>query len=123
MRRIKITAGGATATAILKDNTTADAIWEVLPISARGNRWGDEIYFDIPVNLPQADDARAVMQAGELAYWPSGTAFCIFWGRTPVSQGDEIRAYSPVNPFGRLEGDPSAFDEVPDGAQVRIERA
>ena len=122
MRRVTIRAAGMTATAALKDNSTADAIWEALPITARGNRWGGEIYFAIPVQVPSADDARAVMEAGELAYWPPGSAFCIFWGPTPASRGDEIRAASPVNPFGRIEGDPAAFDGVPDGAEIRLER-
>jgi hypothetical protein len=63
------------------------------------------------------------MSAGELGYWPPGTAFCIFWGQTPASRGDEIRAASPVNPFGQLEGDAAAFDSVPDGREIKIERA
>jgi hypothetical protein len=122
MRRIRIDSGGVTATATLDDNATADAIWNALPIKARGNRWGDEIYFEIPVRLPQAEDARDVLEAGELGYWPVGHAFCIFWGPTPASRGDEIRAYSPVNVFGRLEADPAAFDPVTGGEEIRIER-
>ncbi len=123
MRRVTIRAAGVTATAALEDNSTADAIWEALPITSRGNRWGGEVYFQIPVQIAGADDARAVMEAGELGYWPPGSAFCIFWGPTPASRGDEIRAASPVNPFGRLEGAPAAFDPVPDGAEIRLERA
>jgi hypothetical protein len=122
MRSIRISAGDVKATAMLQDNATADAIWAALPITARGNRWGAEIYFEIPVRLSQAGDAREVVEAGELGYWPVGHAFCIFWGPTPASQGDEIRAYSPVNVFGRIEGDPFAFEPVPGGAEIRIER-
>jgi hypothetical protein len=122
MGKIKISAGGVTATATLHDNATAEAIWAALPITARGSRWGDEIYFEIPVQLAQAGDARDVLQAGELAYWPAGRAFCIFWGPTPVSRSGEIRAYSPVNVFGRLEGDPLAFDPVASGTEIKIER-
>ena len=122
MGRIKISAGGITATATLHDNATAEAIWAALPLTARGNRWGDEIYFEIPVQLAQASDARDVLQAGELAYWPAGRAFCIFWGPTPASRSGEIRAYSPVNVFGQLEGDPQAFDPVAGGAEIEIER-
>jgi hypothetical protein len=122
MRSIRISAGEVKATARLQDNATADAIWDALPITAQGNRWGAEIYFEIPVRLSQAVDARDVVEAGELGYWPVGHAFCIFWGPTPASQGDEIRAYSPVNVFGRIEGDPLAFDSVRDGAEIRIER-
>jgi hypothetical protein len=123
MRSIRIQAGPVTATATLYDNPTADAIWQALPLTARGNRWGDEIYFEIPVELSPAADARAVMEAGELGYWPVGRAFCVFWGPTPASEGNEIRAYSPVNPFGRLEGDPTAFDAVSGGTEITIEQA
>jgi hypothetical protein len=123
MRKITIDAGGVSATATLNDSATADAVWAALPLAAVGNRWGDEIYFEIPVRLPQADDARQVLEPGELGYWPVGRAFCIFWGPTPASRGNEIRAYSPVNVFGRLEGDPLAFDPVPGGAEVKIDRA
>ena len=122
MRTIRIIAGDLSAGATLQDNATADAIWAALPITAKGNRWGAEIYFEIPVRLSQAADARDVVEAGELGYWPVGHAFCIFWGPTPASQGDEIRAYSPVNVFGRLKGDPSAFESVPGGAAIRIVR-
>ena len=122
MGRIKISAGGITATATLHDNATAEAIWAALPLTARGNRWGDEIYFEIPVQLAQAGDARDVLQAGELAYWPAGRAFCIFWGPTPASRSGEIRAYSPVNVFGQLEGDSQAFDPVAGGTEIKIER-
>jgi uncharacterized protein len=119
-RRIRIIAGEVAATASLNDSRTADAIWEALPIEGRANRWGDEIYFDIPVDL-EPEHGREVVEAGELGYWPPGTAFCIFWGRTPASQGDEIRAASPVNVFGRVEGDASGFDAVRSGERVRVE--
>lgn len=122
MGRIKISAGGITVTATLHDNATAEAIWAALPLTARGNRWGDEIYFEIPVQLAQASDARDVLKAGELAYWPAGRAFCIFWGPTPASRSGEIRAYSPVNVFGQLEGNPQAFDPVAGGTEIKIER-
>ena len=122
MRIIRISSGDVTATAALHDNATADAVWAAVPITARGNRWGEEIYFETPVHLPQADDARDVLEAGELGYWPVGHAFCIFWGPTPASRSGEIRAYSPVNVFGQLEGDPLVFDPVQGGAEIRIDR-
>jgi hypothetical protein len=122
MRRIRISAEHVTAVATLDDSTTADAVWQALPLAAEGHCWGEEIYFEIPVRLAQAAEARDVLDAGELGYWPVGHAFCIFWGPTPASRGDEIRAYSPVNVFGRLEGDPRAFQGVRSGARIRVER-
>jgi hypothetical protein len=122
MRRIAISAENVTAEATLDDSATADGVWEALPLTAEGHRWGEEIYFEIPVRLAQSAEARDVLDAGELGYWPVGHAFCIFWGPTPASRGDEIRAYSPVNIFGRLEGDPWAFQGVRGGARIRVER-
>jgi uncharacterized protein len=122
MERIKLTAGQASAVALLNDSKTAQAIWEALPLRSTGNRWGDEIYFSIPVELDE-ENARAVVELGDLGYWAPGTAFCIFFGPTPVSRGGEIRPASPVNVFGRLEGDPKVFAAVPDGEAILIERA
>ena len=123
MRKIKITAGDVSATASLADNSTADAVWEALPIEARANTWGDEIYFGIPVHLEEADDARETVDMGDLGYWPTGSAFCIFFGPTPASRGDEIRPASAVNVFGRVEGDPTVFKPVKGGAAVVIEKS
>ena len=123
MRKIRITAGDITATGVLEDNATADAIWDALPISARGNTWGDEIYFGIPVHVEEADDAGDVVEMGALAFWPPGNAFCIFFGRTPASRGDEIRAASAVNRVGKIEGDPTVFKQVSGGSTVVIDRA
>ena len=122
MRKIKITAGDVTATGVLNDNATADAIWEALPISARGNTWGDEIYFGIPVHVDEAEDANDVVEMGALAYWPPGNAFCIFFGRTPASKGDECRAASAVNAVGKIEGDPAVFKKVAGGSTVTLEK-
>lgn len=122
MRKIKITAGDITATGILNDNATADAIWEALPISAQGNTWGDEIYFTIPVHEGEAEDANDEVELGALAYWPPGNAFCIFFGRTPASRGNECRAASAVNAVGKIEGDPTVFKKVSGGSTVTIEK-
>lgn len=122
MRQIKITAGSVVAIADLHDNPTADAIWEALPIKGEINTWGDEIYFDVPVFLEASVDAREAVAVGELGYWPPGHAFCIFFGPTPVSQGDEPRAASAVNVFGCVAGDATVFRQVADGETVFIER-
>ena len=121
MARIRITAGDVSATAQLNDSETAQALWDALPIEARASTWGDEIYFDIPVHLDEADDAQEVVDLGDLGYWPPGHAFCIFFGRTPVSRGNEIRPASAVNVLGKVEGDATLFTRVPDGAKVRLE--
>jgi len=122
-RTIRITAGKVVADAVLNDSPTATKIWEALPIEARGNMWGDEIYFSIPVDAAQEKGARDLVSVGELGYWPPGTAFCIFYGRTPASTDDRPRAASPVNIIGKVVGDATAFRAVSSGTRVRLERA
>ncbi|MCH8121109.1 MAG: hypothetical protein IIC00_15470 [Planctomycetes bacterium] len=106
----------------LNDSVTGKAIYGALPIRAKGQRWGGEIYFSIPVSCELEEDSREVLEEGELGYWPPGTAFCIFFGPTPASGGDEIRAASAVNIVGRMKGDLSGLWDVPDGAEVCIEK-
>jgi len=120
-RKIKITAGNVTANASLNDTKTADAIWQALPLEASASTWGDEIYFRIPVEMG-SENAQATVELGDLGYWPPGTAMCIFFGPTPSSSGDEIRPASPVNVFGKVEGDPKVFKAVRGGAKITVER-
>jgi hypothetical protein len=121
-RTINITAGGVEVTAELNDTPTADLVWDALPITASGSTWGDEIYFRTPVNAEE-QDAVPTVEMGAVAYWPPGQAICLFFGPTPMSVGDEIRPASPVNVFGRVEGDPTVLKAVSSGAEVRVERA
>ena len=122
-RRIRIRAGTVTAEATLNGTPTADKIWGALPLTARARTWGDEIYFSIPVEAAIERDAKEVVQMGDLGYWPPGTAFCIFFGPTPDSTGDEIRPASAVNVIGRVLGDPAVFKQVRAGTNVTIEQA
>ncbi|HEV8634690.1 MAG TPA: cyclophilin-like fold protein [Chloroflexota bacterium] len=120
-KKIRITAGNIQATADLNDSATAEAIWSALPIEAPGSTWGDEIYVAIPVDRSE-ENAQPTVDLGDLGYWPPGSAFCIFFGPTPASRGDEIRPASPVNVVGKVDGDPAVFKHVPSGARVVLER-
>lgn len=120
VKHIQITAGFIALKATLYENETADAIWERLPIEGHTNRWGEEIYFPIPVELRETEDARQEMDIGELGYWPTGSAFCIFFGPTPVSRGSQPRAYSNVNPFGKVDGDATILSNVRDGEEIKV---
>lgn len=122
VRKILICAGEISIEAILKDNFTADALWKALPLESSVNTWGNEIYFNIPLQLKEAEDARDVVALGDLGYWPPGKSFCIFFGRTPASRNNEIRAASVVNVFGMIEGDATIFKEVPDGTRIRVSK-
>lgn len=122
MKRIKIIAGEIEVLANLHETKTASAIWDALPFRGKVNRWGDEIYFEIPLKLPKEKEARDSVRLGELGYWSVGYAFCIFFGMTPVSKENEIKAASPVNIFGRVEGSPEILKEVPEGSEIRVEK-
>ncbi len=106
--------------AVFDESPTAKAIAKALPLEGHANVWGEEIYFDIPVAVPLANDAVEEVEVGALAYWPTGSAFCIFFGPTPVSTSNKPRAYSPVNVFGRITGDMSALKHVPEGTSITI---
>ena len=122
-RRIRITASEVSVTASLNDSATADLVWDALPLEASGNTWGDEIYFRIAVNAGEEDGANDVVEMGAVAYWPPGQALCLFFGRTPASRGDEIRAASAVNPLGNIEGDATVLKRVRSGTRIAVERA
>jgi len=117
---IIITIGELTVTAELNASPTARKILDSLPLESTANVWGEEIYFDIPVNIDPAPDAVTEVEVGTLAYWPTGSAFCIFFGPTPLSSGQEPRAYSPVNVFGRVAGDTAPLKTIRDGAPIRV---
>jgi len=121
-KKIRIKAGTVTAQAVLNDSPTAGKIWEALPIEASGDTWGDEIYFGIPVKAPLEKEAKEVVEVGDLGFWPPGHAFCIFFGPTPVSRGNEVRPASAVNVVGRIAGDAKVFKKVPSGSKVRIDK-
>jgi len=121
-KKIKIKAGDVQAGAVLNDSPTAEKIWEALPVEARANTWGDEVYFAIPVKAPLEKTAREVVEVGDLGYWPTGNALCIFFGPTPMSRGKEVRPASAVNLVGRLSGDARIFKKVSAGAKIHIEK-
>jgi hypothetical protein len=120
--KIVIEAGAVRAEAELNQTETARLIADALPIGARVNTWGDEIYFDVAVSTG-LEDAVEVVNVGDIGYWPRGPAFCIFFGPTPVSRGDEIRPASAVNIIGKVLGDATIFRSVSDGETITISRA
>jgi len=119
---ILIALGDVRVEAALFDTPTARALYEALPIDSTVRTWGDEIYFEVPVYRELDETAREVVQGGDLGYWPSGLAFCIFFGRTPVSGPGEIRPASAVNVVGRVKGRTEVLKTVPPGISVRLSR-
>jgi hypothetical protein len=122
-KKIRILISDLRVEAELNESRTSQMIWEALPLEAKINLWGEEIYFSIPVETGLEGGSREVVSAGELGYWPTGHALCIFFGPTPASQGDEIRAASAVNVIGKVLSNPKAFLKVKDGVKIRLEEA
>jgi hypothetical protein len=119
-KRIRIKAGSVETGAELNDTGTAQAIWEALPIKGLVSLWGDEIYFSVPISIG-LEKGQEVVNVGDLGYWPTGEAFCIFFGPTPASRGNEIRPASAVTVFGRVTGDVAIFKKVAAGDKIIIE--
>ena len=92
---------------------TVDAIVRVLPIEGRAALWKEEVYFETPVIIG-AEKAKAKVEKGNLAYWPMGKAFCIFYG--------ESQPYSPVNIIGKVTANLELFAKVKSGSVIRVER-
>lgn len=119
---IRITAGDVVVEAELNDTDCARMIAEALPIEAAAGTWGEEIYFSIDVDCP-GENLQAAVEVGDLGYWPPGSAFCMFFGMTPMSTAEEIRPASPVTVIGRMTSDLEPLKSVRSGARVVIERA
>ena len=121
-RQIRIKTDPVTVVAELYNTKASEAIWKALPFSSKVNTWGDEIFFSIPLKL-ELEAGQEIVGLGDLGYWSPGSAFCIFFGPTPMSTEGEIRAASAVDIFGKLEDDPNVFKKVKDGEEIVIERA
>ncbi|MEJ2725640.1 MAG: cyclophilin-like fold protein [Deltaproteobacteria bacterium] len=110
--KITISIGELTMDAELNETPTAREIASVLPIKTSFNTWGEEIYFAIPVEADLDESAKEVVAVGDLGYWPTGKAFCIFFGQTPMSTPGKIVPASAVNIIGRVIGDATRFKKV-----------
>jgi len=123
VRRIRLTFDRLAMHARLRQTATAEAVWDALPLSAQAMIWGEEVYFQVPLSLPREAEARALIAAGEIAFWPDGDAIAVGFGATPISAPGEIRLASPCNIWADAEEDVTALKAVRPGARVTVERA
>jgi len=121
-RQIKMTIGSVVLEAELLETPTAEAIWNALPFTSRASTWGEEIYFSTPVHVKREADARDVVQPGELAFWIEGDSIAIGFGRTPISQGNEIRLAARTNIWGKAKGDVKQLKTVKSGVPIKVEK-
>jgi hypothetical protein len=122
MARLRFDFGTLTLDAELLETPTGRAVAAALPVSSSALTWGEEVYFEVPVQVPAEADARAVVTPGEIAYWPEGHCIALGFGRTPISRGDETRLASPCNIFAKALGDVKALAAVRAGATVKVTR-
>jgi len=120
MPRIRFDFGALVLDAALLDTPTAHLVAAALPTTASAQTWGDEVYFEMPVEAAREGDARAVVVPGEIAYWPEGRCIAIGFGRTPISKGDETRLASPCNIFANALSDVKALAKVRAGARIKV---
>ena len=120
MRKIQMTIAYVVIRAELFETPTADAIYGSLPFSSAANTWGDEVYFSAPASVSKEEDARAVVEAGELAFWVEGSSIAIGYGPTPISHGDEIRLAAPTNIWGRALDDVRLLASVNNGDAIEV---
>ena len=121
MGSIRIKIGEMTLEAELGQSKTARMIWDALPFAGNGQTWGDEIYFRVPVSA-ELENPRETVEIGDIGYWPTGHAFCIFYGKTPASSGHDIVPASPVDVIGRVTSDVSVLKGITDPGRVTVEK-
>lgn len=110
-----------TIKAKLNDTKTAKKLLKILPAYSRVNKWGDEIYFSIPMKM-EIENGVEVVEVGTVAFWPPGSALCIFFGKTPASISDKPQAASSVTVIGSVIGEESikSLKAIKDGEEVQV---
>jgi len=118
--RIRIAWPKGSLSATLDDTPTAKALVAALPLTARAQTWGEEVYFEIPVETALERGAKQVVPAGTVCFWVEGSSLALPWGRTPISEGKESKLVSPCNVLGRIDGDARDFASVRSGDAITL---
>jgi hypothetical protein len=121
MARIRIAWGSGEVTADLRETPTVKQLLKALPGTSRAQTWGEEVYFELPMQASLEADARQVVEPGAVCFWVEGSALALPYGRTPASQGNEPRLVSRCNVLGKILGDPRQLATVKSGDSIRVE--
>lgn len=123
MTHVTIEVGGVRVEADLNDSDCALKILDVLPIETAFNTWGEEFYFEVPVDAPLDSTATKKVKVGDIGYWPPGRAIAIFFGPTPASTGEDPVPASEVNIIGAIRGDARVLVGAMDAGSIRLKKA
>jgi hypothetical protein len=118
--RIRIAWRKDAAVAALEDTPTTRALVAALPIKARAQTWGEEVYFEIPVKAALENDAKQVVVPGTVCFWVEGGSLALPWGRTPISEGEEPRLVTHCNVLGKIDGDARQLASVRSGDAITV---
>ena len=122
MKKCKITIDKIIFEVVLFNSPTANKIWNSLPISSNIKTWGKEIYFYTDVVANKEPNAKSIIELGEIAYWPTGKVIAIGFGKTPISQKDEIRLADDCNIWGETKFDLKKLENIAEGQPIKIEK-
>ena len=122
MKSIKILIDKHEIIVFLHNTETADAVWKACPFQSTIETWGKEIYFDTSIRVPKEEDAKQVLEKGEIAFWVEGHSIAIGFGPTPISEADEIKLVTKANIFGYSKYELSKLSNISSGALVKVER-
>tara|TARA_B100001559_G_C15946900_1_gene370292 strand:- start:151 stop:522 length:372 start_codon:yes stop_codon:yes gene_type:complete len=123
MKKLILRINGKSLNLFLKETETAEKIYNAVPINSSINTWGEEIYFNTNLLINRENEAKAVVDFGEIAFWTEGSAIAIGYGKTPISSGDEIRLASPCNIWANADFDKSFFGDINDGDKVSLDKS
>ena len=123
MKKLILRINGKSLNLFLKETETAEKIYNAVPINSSINTWGEEIYFNTNLLINRENEAKAVVDFGEIAFWIEGSAIAIGYGKTPISSGDEIRLASPCNIWANADFDKSFFGDINDGDKVSLDKS
>jgi len=119
--RIRIAWNGGEVIANLRETPSVNQLLTILPCEARANTWGDEVYFELPLDLQLEADAQQVVEPGAVCFWVEGHSLALPFGPTPASKGKESRLVTRCNVLGNIEGDPRGLKKVSSGVAIRVE--